>query len=115
MLLAKTMLNDSRFFVFSVLKLCCALIFTLNIFLAYTSFLKCQVNNVCNTIFNHALVYSLRIFYSSIIIGEILQKITSCELKISEGSKSSTHYLSDKNRFDISRAFTRNVESGFIA
>ena len=42
---------------------------------------------------------------------------------VSEGSKSSTHYLSDKNRFDVSskgpssgisvgrRAFARNVES----
>ncbi len=50
---------------------------------------------------------------------------------MSEGSKSSTHYLGDKNRFDVSskgpssgisvgtnsrrRAFARNVESVFIA
>ncbi len=60
----------------------------------------------------------------------MLSFIHHSELKNSGGSKSSTHYLGDKNRFDVSskgpssgishtnsrrRAFARNVESVFIA
>ncbi len=57
-----------------------------------------------------------------------VQFVVSRYFGSSEGSKSSTHYLGDKNRFDVSskgpssgisvirrRAFARNVESVFIA
>ena len=77
----------------------------------------CNKNN-CNMAFGSLNVH--------VVISRDIQKT-------SEGSKSSTHYLCDKNRFDVSskgpssgisvnyhtnsrrRAFARNVESVFIA
>ncbi len=68
----------------------------------------------------------MKLIHSCDLIGSHPIKFKYDVTCISEGSKSSTHYLSDKNRFDVSskgpssgisverrKAFARNVESVF--